>query len=198
MAALSLPHPLPTRHACEVPSVLQALCEKLRALQRGSRLPRPSQGGSRPSTHSGVCQLRPGSHLRTHQRPPPTLSALPLVCCTPSFPRPSARLCPSVPLSPLGLPAQSGDCRRPCGALTPGPAEGAEAGGCGGPGPISVALEIRFQEHRGLGARPDPRGPGSALSFSSAPVGKAGPSPCPGARSVVRQVSRWARRCPRC
>ena len=133
MAALSLPHPLPTRHACEVPSVLQALCEKLRALQRGSRLPRPSQGGSRPSTHSGVCQLRPGSHLRTHQRPPQTLSALPLVCCTPSFPRPSARLCPSVPLSPLGLPAQSGDCRRPCGALTPGPAEGAEAGGCQGP-----------------------------------------------------------------
>lgn len=96
MAALSLPHHLTTRHACEVPSVLQALCEKLRALQRGSRLPRPSQGGSRPSTHSGVCQLRPGSHLRTHQRPPQTLSALPLVCCTPSLPRPSARLCPSV------------------------------------------------------------------------------------------------------
>ena len=96
MAALSLPHPLPTRHACEVPSVLQALCEKLQAFQRGSRLLRPSQGGSRPSTHSGICQLRPGPHLRTHQRLLQTLSALTSVCCTPSFPRPSARLCPPV------------------------------------------------------------------------------------------------------
>lgn len=113
----------------------------------------------------------------------------------------ASSLCSPLPIraaSPLGLPAQSGDCRRPCGALTPGPAEGAEAGGCGGRGPISVALEIRFQEHRGLGARPDPSGPGSALSSSSASPGKAGPSPCPVARSLVRQVSRRAGRCPRC
>lgn len=151
MAALSLPHPLPTRRACEVPSVLQALCEKLQTFQRGSRLLRPSQGGSRPSTHSGVCQLRPGPRLRPHQKPLQTLSALTLVCCTPSFPRPSARLCPPV--------------RFPLCVFLPGLET---AGGHAGLLPL---VSLKVQRPAVAGARGRSRSPSRSVSRSIAASG---------------------------
>lgn len=81
------------------------------------------------------------------------------MCCTHSF-LPS--LC--LPLPTLLFFPSGSSCPgwrlRAGGALTPSPAEGAESGGCGGPRPISVALEIRFQQHRGRGARPGPSGAG--------------------------------------
>lgn len=70
-------HPLPTRNAYEVPSVLGALRKKPRTLERRSRLPEPSQGAPGPLPTQGSASLpspHPGSCLMSCQRSPQTLS----------------------------------------------------------------------------------------------------------------------------